>query len=181
MHQLQLSVSMLKDHWKRFDALAVGESIVMISISQMPPWNDLCSELSWETHAIDDDSHFSAKNHGFWGVYRLIALASEGDLTKPAVLNRVCGQDTTGTLYIGEATSLSNRLNQLRRSARSHRPERSHGAVSMLRQIPILDFPLNKLGVALLFTGRHTTCVERDLIHAYMNSFGDSPPLNYRL
>jgi hypothetical protein len=39
MHQLQLSVSMLKDHWKRFDALAVGESIGMISISQTPPWN----------------------------------------------------------------------------------------------------------------------------------------------
>ena len=37
MHQLQLSVSMLKDHWKRFDALAVGESIGMISISQTPP------------------------------------------------------------------------------------------------------------------------------------------------
>jgi hypothetical protein len=70
---------------------------------------------------------------------------------------------------------------QLRRSARSHRPERSHGAIEMLRQIPILDFPLNKLGVALLFTGHDTTGVERDLIHAYMNSFGDTPPLNYKL
>jgi hypothetical protein len=180
MHPLQLSVSMLKDYWKRADALAVGESMGVISISQMPPWNDLCSELAWEIYSIEGGS-FSAKHHGYCGVYRLIALASEGDPKNFVTLNRVCGQDSTGTLYIGEAGNLSNRLNQLRRSARSHRPERSHGAISMLRQIPILNFPLNKLGVALLFTDRDTTGVERDLIHAYMNSFGDTPPLNYRL
>jgi hypothetical protein len=165
MHSLQLNVGMLREHWERADALAVGESIGMISISQMPPWNDLCSELDWEFHTLDDES-FSSKRHGYCGVYRLVALASEGDLRNFVSLNRVCGQDTTGTLYIGEAKSLSNRLNQLRRSARSHRPERSHGAISMLRQIPILDFPLNKLAVALLFTGRHTAGVETDLIHA---------------
>lgn len=33
MHQLQISVSMLKDHWKRFDALVVGEVMGMITIS----------------------------------------------------------------------------------------------------------------------------------------------------
>jgi hypothetical protein len=177
----QLSVDMLKEHWGRADALAEGgDAVSVISICQMPPWNDLCSELPWKIHSIDGGS-FSSKDHGVWGVYRIIALASEGDLTKPAVLNRICGQDMTGTLYIGETKSLSNRLNQLRRSARSHRPERSHRAISMLRQIPILDFPLNKLGVALLFTGRDTTGVESDLIRAYMNSFGDTPPLNYRL
>ncbi len=138
----------------------------------MPPWNDLCSELDWELHTLDDD-YFSAKHHGYCGVYRLIGLASEDDLKNCVTLNRVCGQDTTGTLYIGETGKLSSRLNQLRLS--------THGAISMLRQIPILDFPLNKLGVALLFTGRDTPGVERDLIHAYMNSFGDTPPLNYRL
>ena len=130
MQSLQLNVGMLKDHWARVDALAVGESIGMISISQMPPWDNLCSELPWQIYSIEGGS-FSAKDHGFCGVYRLIALASEGDLKKPAVLNRICGRDMTGTLYIGEAKSLSNRLNQLRRSARSHRPERSQGAISM--------------------------------------------------
>jgi hypothetical protein len=180
MHSPQLSVDMLREYWKKIDTLAEGEALISLSIFEMPPWNDLCRELSWEFHKIGS-GYFSAKNHGGCGVYRLIALASEGDPTKPAVLNRVCGQDLTGTLYIGEAKSLSNRLNQLRRSARSHRPESSHGAIGMLRQIPILDFPLNKLGVALLFTIQHTEMVERHLIHAYMNSFGDTPPLNYRL
>jgi hypothetical protein len=178
--EVQFSVGMLKEYWEKIDALAEGEALFSLSIFEMPPWNNLCSELSWEFHKIDS-GYFSAKNHGFCGVYRLIALASEGDTTKPAVLNRVCGQDTTGTLYIGEAKSLSNRLNQLRRSARSWRPEGSHGAISMLGRISVLDFPLNKLGVALLFTMPHTKMVERHLIHAYMNSFGDAPPLNYRL
>jgi hypothetical protein len=90
-----------------------------------------------------------------------------------ATLNRVYGQDISGTLYIGETGNLSSRLNQLRLS--------THGAIRALRRIPLLNYPSNKLGVALLFTGRDTSGVERDLIHAYMNSFGDTPPLNYKL
>jgi hypothetical protein len=156
---------------------AKGASI--LCLPYMPPWIEVCSGLSWELHRIEG-GYFSAKSHGFCGVYRLIALEAEGgNLTKPATLNRVGGQDTSGTLYIGEAKSLSNRLNQLRRSATSH--EGSHGAIGMLRQIRLLDFAPNKLGIALLFTGRDTRGVERDLIRAYMNSFGDAPPLNYRL
>lgn len=44
-----------------------------------------------------------------------------------------------------------------------------------------MDYPAKKLGIAIMFTGRHTRAVESDLIHAYMNSFGDTPPHNYRL
>jgi hypothetical protein len=178
--ELQFSVSLLKEYWKKFSTLPVGESMLSISISQMPPWDDLCSELGWEFHTIVD-GYFSARNHGFCGVYRLIALASEGDLTKPAILNRVCGQDRTGTLYIGEASNLSIRLNQLRRTARSGSRERSHGAIRMLRRIPPLNLPSNRLGIALLRTITQTCLVEGNLIDAYINSFGDAPPLNYKL
>jgi hypothetical protein len=178
MHTQVVSVCELKEYWAKVDALAEGEWIGVIPLFHMPPWIEICSELSWEFHRIKG-GYFSAKSHGFYGVYRLIALEAEGDLTKPVTLNRVGGQDTSGTLYIGEAKSLSNRLNQLRRSASSH--EGSHGAIGMLRQIRLLDFPPSKLGIALLFTGRHTRGVERDLIRAYINSFGDAPPLNYRL
>ena len=52
----------------------------------------------------------------------------------------------------------------------------------MLRQIACLDYFPDKLGIALLFTAvPDTRGVERDLIRAYMNSFGDTPPLNYKL
>lgn len=182
IHELQFSVGLLKEYWKKFNTLAKGEAMLSISISQMPPWNDLCSELSWETHSIIS-GYFSERNHGGGGVYRLIALASESDLTRPAILNRICGQDTTGTLYIGEAGSLSIRLNRLRRSARlgSLRREESHGAINMLRKIPVLNYPPNKLAVALCFVGTQTRkLVEEHLIYAYINSLGEMPPLNYK-
>jgi hypothetical protein len=145
----------------------------------MPPWDQICLELNWEFHLPDGD-YFGSRNHGYCRVYRLIALASEGD-TKPATLNRIAGQDTSGTLYIGESSDLSRRLNQLLRSGWGHRNEDSHDAISMLRQIALFEYLPKKLGIALLFTVRDTRGVERDLIRAYMNSFGDTPPLNYKL
>ena len=52
----------------------------------------------------------------------------------------------------------------------------------MLKQLSCLDYFPKKLGIALLFTTlRDTKSVEGDLIRAYMNSFGDTPPLNYKL
>jgi hypothetical protein len=60
--------------------------------------------------------------------------------------------------------------------------EDSHGAISMLKQIRCLDYFPKKLGIALLFTSlSDTKSVEKDLIRAYMNSFGDTPPLNYKI
>jgi len=107
-------------------------------------------------------------------------LASEGDLTKPASLDRVCGKDTTGTLYIGHAKSLHSRLNQLRRSSSGH--QSSHNAGRPMNRTLRARFPSNKLAVAILSTGATTfRMIERDLIQAYMNSFGDTPPLNYSL
>lgn len=177
---LEINVQALQEHWRRSHALVVGESISVIPIHMMPPWDAVCTELNWSLYHVSG-GYFSARHHGFCGVYRLIALEVAGDLQRPAKLNRLCGQDPTGTLYIGEASNLSSRLNQLRRSARKYRSERSHGAISMLRQITRLDYPEEKLGVALMFTGRHTRSIERDLLNAYINSFGDTPPLNYRL
>ena len=149
-----------------------------IPIERMPPWDDLCSLLPWELRLIEDVS-FGRKRYGYCGVYRLFGLTSEGDINAPAILNRVCGQDTTGTLNIGHAGNLNNRLNQLRRSLLGS--EKPHGAYR-LKDIPLLEkqFSSNKLAIALLFTGNSPSLVEGDLIKAYMNSFGGTPPLNYR-
>jgi hypothetical protein len=76
MHSLQFSVDMLKEYGERSgEALAAGVGV--IPIAHMPPWDDLCSELPWEIYSVKSGS-FGAKTHGFCGVYRLIALASEG-------------------------------------------------------------------------------------------------------
>jgi hypothetical protein len=178
----RLTVSQLQAHWNERQAAAPGTVFYGgLLISQMPPWKEICSNLNWEFH-LPDDRHFTAKHHGYWGVYRLIALAADGDLMNPAILNRVAGQDASGTLYIGESGNLAARLNQFQRSGWGYRNERSHGAVSMLRQIGYLDFYPNKIGIALHFsTWSDTRSVEKHLIHAYMNTFGDTPPLNYKL
>ncbi|WP_156527877.1 hypothetical protein [Bradyrhizobium stylosanthis] len=175
-----IGINDLQEHWRRLHALEEGELIGVIDLTQMPPWKVICGQLHWQTYELGG-GYFSAKHHGFCGVYRLIALETPHDLSKPAKLARVGGEDDSGTLYLGEASDLSLRLNQMRRTARSYRSERSHGAINMLRQLRALDFPEEKLGVALMFTGRHTRSVERDLLHAYINSFGEMPPLNYRL
>ena len=151
----------------------------MLGIRQMPPWDQICRVMSWQ-HYLLGGGYFGRKEFGYSGVYRVFALEIKDDISRPATLNRLCGQDPSGTLYIGEAVDLSRRLNQLRRTAENHR-ERSHGAAIMLRQITGLDYPPARLGVAVLFTGSRTREIERDLLWAYINTFGDTPPLNYRL
>jgi hypothetical protein len=173
-----VSVSELKEYWRSIGRLTEGQSLQGLFQRQMPPWNDLCSELNWELHIVDQ-RYFARKHHGYWSVYRLIGLESEGDVSKPVTLNRVCGHDTTGTLYIGKSNSLNERLNAIRRTALNNK--HSHDAVGMLKSIPKLDFLPNRLAIALLFTEIKPRSVERDLITAYINTFGDTPPLNYSL
>ncbi|HEY0801476.1 MAG TPA: hypothetical protein VGD54_11580 [Steroidobacteraceae bacterium] len=174
-------MSQLEERWRELDVAAPGSIFQGLLICEMPSWEDICSKLDWEFH-LPDEGYFSQQHHGRCGVYRLVALASDRDLTKPAILNRVAGQDTSGTLYIGETGNLSQRLNQIGRSGWGHRNEDSHGAISILKQMACLDYLPAKLGIALLFTTvRDTKGVESDLIRSYMNTFGDTPPLNYRL
>ena len=177
--QLCLTAFEISEYWSRVGKLVEGEVIGAPSMHHLPPWYELCSELEWTYHKVGG-GYFSNENFGFRGVYRIVALASEEDLWQPAILNRVCGHDATGTLYIGEAGNISARLNQLRRTAQNRR-ERSHGAMQMLRSITRLKYPVDKLGVAILFTRCFPRIVERHLLESYIISFGDMPPLNYRL
>lgn len=173
-----VSIGELKKYWRALGTLVEGESMNALHQRQMPPWEHICSELDWQLYLVDE-KYFRRKHHGYWGVYRLIGLEVDNDITRPVTLNRVCGQDKSGTLYIGKSNFLNERLNAIQRTA--FRRERSHGAISMLRQIPKLGFLPNKLAVALMFTEIKPRAVERDLISAYINSFGDTPPLNYSL
>jgi hypothetical protein len=179
MSAKQISIGELLEYWKYAETLKPGDIIERyIEPHRMPPWNEICSGLNWQLHTVDG-GYFGSKEFGYTGVYRLFGLAAENDATKPATINRVIGQDGTGTLYIGESGWLNQRLNQLRRSL--NHSEDTHGAIRMWRKTPILSarFPSRKLGVGVLFTSVNMHgWVEQDLIRAYMNSFGDSPPLN---
>ena len=138
----------------------------------MPPWQEICSDLSWHTYLLDG-GYFQKKHFGRCGVYRLVALEDAGNVKKPATFSRIRGQDPTGTLYIGETGWLNERLNQMRRG--------EHNAMQTLRRVPVLDFPRAKLAISLLFTGTSTRFIEQSLFDAYMKTFGDTPPLNYKI
>lgn len=168
----RISVLQLREHWDAVAALKCGEQIVSIYPGQMPPWTDICEQLDWDLHRVAG-GYFSEKDYGYCGVYRIIALESDGGLMGPASLNRLCGRDSTGTLYIGCSRQLHRRLNEFRRG--------SHGAAAALRALPGMSLPPTKLAIALLFTNTCIEFIERHLIQAYTNTYGDAPPLNYRL
>ena len=121
------------------------------------------------------------------GVYRLIALDDAG---KPAILDRICGCDQTGTLYIGcegQNFKIRSRLSQLVRSLRTPRKasvyNQGHQAGYRLRRHPILSqqFSEKKLAITWCYTDREQCYpAEQSLLDVYFRSFGDAPPLNRR-
>jgi hypothetical protein len=119
------------------------------------------------------------------GVYRLIALDDAG---KPASLDRVCGSDQTGTLYIGcegKNFAVRSRLSKLVRSLRDpggRVHNREHLAGYRLRTHQALSerFPVTHLALTWCYTEQQNSKrAEEILLDAYFESFGDSPPLNW--
>ncbi len=121
------------------------------------------------------------------GVYRLIALADVEQRT-PMVINRVCGCDETGTLYIGVAArTLRLRLQQLMRSLRPpaafrFRRKPEHHVGDRIRSNRLLEkmLPRECLAVTWAYEKRPWTA-EEELLSQYLASFGELPPLNTML
>lgn len=169
------TVEELEKYWEYRKTVKIGDVLeIYIETERMPPWGDICSELPWMRRGVG--TAFRQKVHGYSGVYRLVGLTIEGDVGTPAIITRLHGQDTTGTLYIGKAGQLHQRLNQFRRSLIR---EMSHEAAYTYRESRIMQEKFPRLAFAMLETPANMAFgVEQDLIRAYLNSFGDSPPLN---
>jgi hypothetical protein len=176
----RISVLELREHWDAVANLKDGDAIMSLHSHHLPVWEDVCEQLPWDTYRING-GYFSGKNHGFYGVYRLFALDVAGDVRRPTTFNRLCGQDPTGTLYVGHSNSLHSRLNQLRRSFNEYRPEGSHAVPRALKALPGLAIPASNIAVAVMFTNRLPRMIERDLLRVYISTYGDAPPLNYQL
>ena len=142
--------------------------------------------MSWLTGEWSALHRVSDRDQSAWfrtckdepGIYRLVAL-QDGLLLQPAVLNRVCGADELGTIYIGAATrSLQSRLGQL---VAQHSPERFKGGAHVSMPAPLAKaFPANKLAVCWSYAerGMDVFAMERALLVAYRDVFGERPPLN---
>jgi hypothetical protein len=111
------------------------------------------------------------------GVYRLVALDSSKSGIVPAPLERVCGTDPTGTLYIGRSESLRNRLSSL---VRSQNPTKILGG----DHIPVSGklakrFPRQWLAITWQRTNSGDCRMrEATLFGHYMARFGELPPMN---
>ena len=182
IQQQQITVDDLRRKWE------ADVTIENIPTQRMPPWDAVCFDLSWKPDCCPIlGSRFKKLRFDYPGVYRLIGCASRETIKRnqrfrvvfPTVINRACGQDTNGTLYIGCGRPLSSRLNALRRSL--HRGSAEHGAPETLRYYSRLNqiFPPDKLAIAV-FQCFNCKYAESDLLDAYINSFGEIPPLNLR-
>lgn len=134
---------------------------------------------SWsESHLIADREHapwFKAcSDHP--GVYRLIGLRSDGDLT-PAKIARVCGEDETGTIYIGAAKSLIGRIGRL---VLQHLPPFKGGNHTAMPMPLATMFSSTKLAVQWRLVGspENIFVTEQKLLSDYKQTFGELPPLN---
>jgi hypothetical protein len=142
-------------------------------------WNEPCS-LSY----LRRDKLFLPGTHSkAWsGVYRLFA--------QDTTIDRSCGKDPTGTLYLGLAGSgrgwsiLRNRVSSI--VNRDHHAF-NHWHVSELVQ---QRFPLDCLAVRWAFTGKivdhkgdsvpEAIRAEGFLLNSYNDSYGEYPPWNQR-
>jgi hypothetical protein len=162
----------------------VGEADAEFGTAR-PHWNDLAL-YRWSTLCMpqDLDSHIRSFFKGRGCVYRLVGLTEDHVTAAPVTVDRVCGQDQTGTLYIGRAgkpSRLRVLVNSLiERSRRApYRYYSIHEAGKRIRTNSLLSrkFMPNRLAVTWAFH-RDPLRAEAKLFLLYFNSFGEAPPLN---
>jgi hypothetical protein len=112
-------------------------------------------------------------------VYRLVALNANVPGIVPAALDRICGVDPTGTLYIGKSRgSLRSRLASLVKTNLTGSGG-SGGHRTMVRKLARQFAPRwRAISWQMLVSADAATNRERELLRAYEERFGDLPPLN---
>jgi hypothetical protein len=75
MSETQATVAELEEYWDYLPTVQPGQWIDRyIETHRMPPWEDICFELSWQTYPLIKGGPFKRKHHGYRGVYRLVGL-----------------------------------------------------------------------------------------------------------
>ncbi|MGN6438895.1 MAG: hypothetical protein ACTHMM_20295 [Agriterribacter sp.] len=112
------------------------------------------------------------------GIYRVFALNE--DLT-PKHINRFCGIDTTGTLYIGRTTAqgLKKRIYQALAVINPLGKSTGHSGALKYKMNKIIAEFLNDHKLYFDYeVCAHPAGKERELLNEYASKFGELPPLN---
>lgn len=111
------------------------------------------------------------------GVYRLVSLEND---TTPRTVSRFLGNDPSGTLYIGKATSFLDRVITLKKaiyadkySSDGHQCGTRYKSNDKIK----VAFPFETLHLELIFD-ENPAALEKDLLKKYLEQFGEVPPFN---
>src|SRR5579885_2055053 len=146
-------------------------------------------ELDWEhPHALsflcENKNLLPGDYTSLWsGVYRVFAPET--------TIRRCCGEDPTGTLYIGRAGSRGRNWSTLRTRIQSILSQRHHAITNWwLNDALKRNYPWNALSVQWAYTGKRLNykgesfpeaiMAENYLLNCYRDSYGELPPLNER-
>lgn len=133
---------------------------------------------------MNNYSFFSDDN--FWeqipetkGVYKLVSV--DFITLKPVPVQRVCGIDKDGILYIGESQNLRNRLCDLKKSILEKFKSDSHPAgIQYKTNGMLMDmFSETSLAINYIEIDSHKN-EETRLLSEYRLKFGELPPLNQK-
>jgi len=166
--------------------LGSAEALENWSLHNWGHWNEGPPGRWADLYRLKGIGRISKYCEPYCGVYRLVGLVEDKSPFKhrwpfaAASLDRVCGHDETGTLYIGSFFE-RRRLAGLILSCRdeSWLSRDAHGAGATLRATAVLSgrFPVERLAVTWCYDAR-PALAEKQLLRCYRESFGELPPLN---
>lgn len=112
------------------------------------------------------------------GVYVIIGADKK---ETPVQLNRVCGPDAEGILYIGKSTTVRSRLQKFRNLVCPDAGQfQGHAGAESYRE----NTCIKKMCGPEFLMFRYALCedcdgAERELIRTYLDLYGEVPPLNF--
>ena len=129
-------------------------------------------------HSLCNDLPPTGDLQNYPGVYYIVAADERGF---PLKLNRVCGKDADGILYIGRSSRLRKRLQIFRNMICPNKGQgRGHTGAKSYRE----SSKIQNLAPAKYLFFRYVHCTdyvekERKELTAYQTKFGEIPPLNF--
>ncbi len=110
------------------------------------------------------------------GTYELYCMLPKTNIVP---VHRMLKTDKSGTLYIGRATSFIDRVIELRKSLSPNHISSNHACGIRYKSSESLQekYPYEHLYIELHGTKMGVE-LEREKLNAYLNEFGELPPLN---